>query len=306
MHRMAINPGPVGYFPNALAQNSPAPASAAEGGFVHYAERVDGSKIRARSESFRDHFSQATLFWNSMSAPEKEHIIDAFHFEVGSVKDKKIKQAVADMFAHVAPELGEAIAAGIGVNPPPQTAPSGVTAASPALSQENTIKTARTRKVAILIENGVCPIAVKAMMDALKAAGASAETVSCKLSPVTAKDGTQLAPNKDFTTSDAVLYDAVFIPGGAEHVAALKQNTDARHFINQALYHAKTVGAADEAVELMSMTDASSMMPVLPSITQKPWIFEGIVLVQGATDMAPFCTEFVNQLAMHRHWARHH
>ena len=34
-----------------------------------------GTKIRARSESFNDHYSQAKLFWNSMSHVEKEHII---------------------------------------------------------------------------------------------------------------------------------------------------------------------------------------------------------------------------------------
>jgi catalase len=182
LHRMSIHPGPVSYFPNALAQNSPAPATEAAGGFAHYTQHVDGQKVRARSQSFRDHYSQATLFWNSMSPAEKEHIVDAFHFEAGSVKDRKIRQAVADMFAHVAPELGAQIATGIGVNPPPPTPPNGVTASSPALSQENTIKTARTRKVAVLVENGFCPVAVKAMLEALQAAGAAAETISSSLS----------------------------------------------------------------------------------------------------------------------------
>jgi catalase len=40
--------------------------------FVSYAEKVDGAKIRTRSESFSAHFSQATQFWNSMS--DWEHI----------------------------------------------------------------------------------------------------------------------------------------------------------------------------------------------------------------------------------------
>ncbi len=71
MHRMAIHPGAVSYFPNSLAQNSPSPATEEDGGFVHYAQRIDTRVVRARSESFRDHFSQATLFWNSMSTAEK-------------------------------------------------------------------------------------------------------------------------------------------------------------------------------------------------------------------------------------------
>ena len=237
MHRMSIHPGKVSYSPNALAKGAPAPAAEEQGGFVHCAQRVDGHTVRARSRSFRDHYSQATLFWNSMSAAEKEHIVDAFHFEAGSVKDKNIKQAVADMFARVAPELGAQIAAGIGVNPPVKAAPNGVTAASPKLSQENTIKSAKTRKVAILIENGVCPASVQAMKDALCAAGAAAETVSCTLSAVAAKDGTQLMPDKDFTTTPSLVYDAVYIPGGAQLVDALGKNIDARNFVNEATLH---------------------------------------------------------------------
>ncbi len=313
LHQMRIHSGTVSYFPNALAQNSPAPADEAEGGFTHYTQRVDGQKVRARSQSFRDHFSQATLFWNSMSPVEKAHIIDAFHFEVGSVKDKRIKQAVADMFAHVAPELGAQIAAGIGVNSPPPAAPSdtravsgGKIAVSPALSQENTIKTARGRKVAVLIENGFCPMAFKTMTDELQAAGAAAETVSSSLSALIGKDGkTKLEPNKSFTNAGALLYDAVFIPGGtAEHIKALKRNIDARNFINEALQHKKTIGATDEAIELLKFTDTAALLSGMADKGKAPRVFQGIVTVKGTVKFQPFCAEFVNQLAMHRHWAR--
>ena len=138
MHRMTINPGVVSYFPNALAKDTPMPATPEEGGFTHYAEKIDARKIRGRSESFRDFYSQAALFWNSMSAAEKEHIADAFHFEVGSVKDKKIKQRVVDMFGNVSPELARMIARGVGANAPAGPGGSAVAGAvSPALSQEN-------------------------------------------------------------------------------------------------------------------------------------------------------------------------
>jgi Catalase len=304
MHRMAIHPGPVSYFPNSLAQNSPSPVTEEEGGFAHYPQRIDAHVVRARSDSFRDHFSQATLFWNSMSAVEKAHIVDAFHFEVGSVKDVAIKQRVVDMFANVAHELAVQIAAGIGVNPPAQTMPNGMQAASPALSQDNTVKTAKTRKVAILVENGFCPVSVQNMMDALKAAGAAAETVSSSLSAVTAKDGTQLKPNKDLTTAGALVYDAVYVPGGSDHINALKLNQDARSFINEALHHAKTIAASDEAVELLQATDAAAFLPDLTDAQNAPQVLQGIVVVKGLSKLQPFCTEFIDQLAMHRHWSR--
>src|SRR5699024_15930 len=85
-HRRGINIGKVSYHKNSLANNTPIPVSEEDGGYAHYQEKVDGYKIQARSKSFEDHFSQATMFWNSMSDAEKKHIINAFSFEVGKVK----------------------------------------------------------------------------------------------------------------------------------------------------------------------------------------------------------------------------
>lgn len=61
-HRQTINKGRVAYHNNSMAANTPAPATEEEGGFVHYQEKVEGSIIRTRSESFNDHFSQPKLF----------------------------------------------------------------------------------------------------------------------------------------------------------------------------------------------------------------------------------------------------
>ena len=66
--RQTINQGRVSYQPNSLGGGCPMQAKADMGGFVSYAERMEGSKVRARSEKFFDHFSQAALFWNSQIA----------------------------------------------------------------------------------------------------------------------------------------------------------------------------------------------------------------------------------------------
>lgn len=303
MHRMTINPGPVSYFPNSIAQNSPSNASREEGGFVHYAERVDGQKIRARSDSFRDHFRQATLFWNSMSAEEKKHIINGFHYEAGSVKDKSIRQKVVDMFANVSPELAKAIAPGLGVTAPINVIPNDMKSASPAVSQENTIKSPATRKVAILVENGFCPVSVQSMTEALKAVNAVVETVSINRSVLTGKDGTLLEPNKDFTTTHATFYDAVYVPGG-DHVSVLAQNKDARGFINDCLNHYKTIGATNEGMELLKATEAAVLAQNLLDAQNTLKVFEGMVAIQNSSDLQPFFAEFINQLSMHRHWSR--
>ncbi len=108
--RHTINKGQVSYHKNSLAQNTPETASEEEGGFKHYQEKVEGHKIRARSDSFKDHFSQATLFWNSMSKHEKEDIKQAFSFELGKVESKSVQQQVVDTFGNVSKELGTDVA----------------------------------------------------------------------------------------------------------------------------------------------------------------------------------------------------
>ena len=53
-----------------------------------------------------------------MSPPEKQHIIDAFIFEVGKVKSRSVRQQVVDMFVHVDKDMATLIADGVGVNRP--------------------------------------------------------------------------------------------------------------------------------------------------------------------------------------------
>ncbi len=304
-HRMTVDRGVVSYFPNALQQDAPRPATEEEGGFVHYAERVDGQKIRGRSESFRDFYKQANLFWNSMSTAEKEHIIDGFHYEAGSVKDKKIKQRIVDMFNNVDGVLAKRIAEGIGVNPPTQMGGTGVTTSSPAVSQENTKKTAMTRKIAVLADQGFNYMEVQQVLDALKNAGVDGEIVSSNLGMINSGDGRQLEVGKDFTTADAVMYDGVYVPGGKESIDHLSKRTDALNFVNESFKHAKTVAASGEGVDLLQASDAKIIALAGPDSSGQMKTELGIVTVRNPQDMAAFNTELIKLIAMHRHWARH-
>ena len=304
-HRMTIDRGVVNYFPNALQQDFPKPSTQAEGGFVHYAQKVDGEKVRGRSEAFRDFYSQASLFWNSMSAAEKEHIIDAFHFEVGSVKDKKIKQRVVDLFNNVDHGLATQIAYGVGATPPALPGGTAVTASSPALSQENTKKTAMTRKVAILAEDGFCYNELTQVMSALKGAGVCSEIVSSHMGMITGDNGNQLEPQKDFTTTDAVMYDALYIPGGCRSVDALSKTMDAKHFINETFHHAKTIAATGEGVNLLQGSEVNCIPMVTQGTVGQMATNMGVLTMGKAPDMNAFNQEFIKLIAMHRHWARH-
>lgn len=301
-HRMTIDRGTVSYFPNSIQANTPAPDN--ENGYIHYNEKVEGRKVRERSESFKDHFRQATLFWNSMSAPEKQHIVEAFRFEVGSVKDKQIKQRVVDMFNNVDGQLATQIAAGIGATPPANPGGTGVTASSPAVSQANTIKSARTRKVAILVENGFNFPEITQVIEALKGAGVQYEIVSKNLGMITSVDGKQLEVNKNYATTGSIMYDAVYITGGRKSVDSLLKQGDAIHFVNEAFKHAKAIGATNEGVDLLSASQIQGATTTGPE-TQAQLIMEmGVVTIRNAADMGYFSQKFLEAISQHRHWIR--
>ena len=304
MHRMTIDRGVTSYSPNSLRANSPEPATEAEGGYVHYTEKVDGRKVRQRSDSFKDFYSQATLFWNSMSPPEKQHIIDAFHFEVGNVMDMSIRQRVVDMFNNVHGDLARQIAKGFGANPPQAPGGTGVTGSSPAVSQANTVKTPATRKAAILVDNGFNFPEVTQVMDKLKKAGVHSEIISKYQGMVTAVDGNQLQVNRNYHTASSVVFDAVYITGGRASVDSLLQHGDALHFVTEAFKHAKAVAASNEGVDLFGKSGILGVKLAPPDSTAEVIADMGVVTIRNAADMKYFSDVFLKAIAEHRHWIR--
>ncbi len=114
-----------------------------------------------------------------------------------------------------------------------------------ALSQLETIKdTPEGRKIAILAGDGVDAADVKAVQDALLNAKAVVEVVGTHQGALKAADGSDVPAPVSVLTAKSVMYDAVYVPGGADSAAALASNADAVHFVQEAFKHYKPVGAA--------------------------------------------------------------
>ena len=282
-HRQTINKGPVSYHQNSMANNTPTPVSPSEGGFEHYQEKMEGRKVRTRSESFKDHFSQTKLFWNSMSRPEKEHIIKAYSFELGKC-DMPIREQNIEVLKNVDLGLAQQIAKNIGVMPPKEGG-SDVTKSSSALSQENTTKLPDTRKVGVLIDNGFDSDEVLKVLNELESYKMKYETISENQGNVTGQDGTELKVAHTFTTTDAVLYDALYAVGGPEVSKTFAKN--AAKFLGEAFDHYKAIGATEEGGKWL---EAAEML-------DQP----GIVTNKNLTD---FTKQFIEAISAHRHWNR--
>lgn len=283
--RQRIDVGQVSYHKNSLADNTPSTSTAKEGGFVHYAEKVEGRIIQARSDSFKDFFSQARLFWNSMSPPEKQHITDAFIFEVGKVTSKSVRQQVVDMFANVDEELAVHIADGVGVNPPTGKQVN-VKASSPALSQQNTTRVPYTLKVGVLIGNDFNGAEVKRAVKTLRKYGVTVDIVGEKLGTVRGADGLNVIVNETFLTMDPVLFDSLYVVGGTAENQA-KFNSNIQYFINESFKHYKPIGFASTGLPFFELSNAKAG--------------PGIVF---ATDNPDFDDDFVKAIAQQRFWDR--
>lgn len=303
-HRTEINRGPVSYFPNSIGGNWPRPASAEEGGYVNYQEKVEGRKVRSRSEKFRDFFSQAKLFWNSMSEPEKRHILRAFRFELGKVLDPGIRKQVVDLVNNVDGDLAAAVAGGVGVEPPSPKGESSGSRRDSSLSQETTVKdTARSRKVAILALDGYDHDEASKVRQVLLEAGARPEVVSEVLGTIRGANGGEMKVDHTFLTVDSVLFDAVYVPGGT-HVETLMKQGDAIHFVNEAFKHCKPIGATGAGIELLQGSEARGASLADPMKGERVVADTGVVTSGTPEDVGAFAQVFKMAIAQHRHWAR--
>ncbi len=304
-HQMMVPQGRTAYHPNSLNDGYPMPGMDKNEGYVHYPENVAGRKVRQRSESFNDHFSQATLFWNSMSKPEKTHIVKAFHFEVGKVGDVATRQKVVDMFSNVDQSLAVAIAQGVGAKAPTNktlTKEALNILTSKALSMANTPKdTVKTRKIAILAMPGFNGKELKKVKDALTAKGAKTEVISQFLSPIASMEGEEIVPDRNFISVSSVLYDAVFIPGGEKSIDALSHKRYVISFVNEAFKHCKAIGATSEAIALLKEADSALQEAKLASDNN---VVSDLGIITSMTPSNEFIDELVAGIAKHRYWAR--
>ncbi|WHX42849.1 catalase [Mesobacillus sp. AQ2] len=291
MHRMTIDRGQVAYHKNSLQSNHPKTSSASEGGYQHYQEKVDGRKVQARSDSFKDHYSQAILFWNSMSDVEKEHMIQAFGFELGKVKSKDVQQQVVEMLGNIDTLLAEQVAESLGAKKP-ESKPAEVTMSSPALSQMNTAKLPNTRKVAILADHGFNGAEVSGVMEILKKSGITAEIVSKQLGMIKGDDGSEIEAQHTLLTGSSVLFDALYIAGGQQSVDSLKQKKEAVYFVDESFSHLKAVGAGKEGAELLAAAGIGHEEA------------SGVVVFENSKEVTGEAQKFIKAVAEHRHWNR--
>jgi catalase len=323
--RQQINRGRTSYHPNSLGGGCPMQAGRDMSGFVSHPERIDARKVRERSESFRDHFTQAALFWNSQTEHEQDHIVQALQFELGKCETLEIRKRMVNTLGHVDLTLAQRVAQGLGLSVPDPLEPvvnHGTPAdadperyaplpvkqpvgKSPALSMEIWPKdTIETRKIAVLAGDGVDDAALNALLQALQSAGAMTKLIAPHGGMLKTSAGKELPIDFSLLTASSVLFDAVLVPGGDASIAALENEPKAPYFIAEAYSHYKAIGATGKGADLVRL--AMQMVPKHPpyqAASGQVHSDKGVVL--GEDQQADLVAKaFIQAVAQHRHWQR--
>lgn len=307
MMQMEIPKGKTAYFPNTLSGGCPHLAKMAAGAFHSYEERVDAKKIRTRSESFNDHFSQPALFYRSLSKWEQQHVTEAYTFELGKCNHQHIKERMLWLIAQIDKDLAEKVAVGLGLEIPnlieqPINQAIGAEAIvekhqppakknyldkAPSLSQANTkFDSIATRQIAVLVADGFSMNQFKKMSDALEAEHAVIKLIAPHGGKVVCDENIHHDVFASIETTESVLYDAIYIPGGQKSIDSLRETAKFIKFINEAFKHCKAISVDEEGERLLDDT-------VILNFKR-----DEAVLVNKEPN------EFVNAIAKHRNWER--
>jgi len=309
--RQEINKGQTSYQPNSLRGGCPFQAKIAEGGFESYPEKIDAKKVRERSESFKDHFSQATLFFNSQTEVEQKHIVDAFSFELGKVGVSEVQDRVLGLLKEVSNDLATKVAANLGMKVPQRKEQlnHGVPAdfdpqryepikSNPSLEKDPTLSMMHkgfgniaTRQIAFLCADGVDDNSIDDMKAALEKEGAMIKILGPNSTEVKTAGGKFIKVDEAYRTTASVVYDAFYVPSGNQAHQALKKIPKAIHILNEGYKHCKPIATAQEN----GLVEETYFWK---NLDKQNLAEDGVIVGKGKA------SEFIEAIGKHRFWKR--
>jgi catalase len=259
IHRTTINKGQASYEPNSIDGGWPkeTPPAAKDGGFESYYERIDAHKIRERSESFSDHFSQPRMFYNSLSEHEKTHVVNAYSFELGKVQRKFIRERVVnDILSNIDLDLAGKVANNLGITPPTKqtvAVPDIKLKASPALSQQSLLPdNVKGKKIAVLTFAGISDEQLQATKSFAEKHEITIMLLGENSAPVKSRNNKSIEVDGSIKGEPSVAFDAVIVPDGDDISQKVLKNGAAIHFLYESYKHLKAIALTGDAATLLN------------------------------------------------------
>ncbi len=285
--QMQVPKGRANYEPNSLhlAGELGGPREDPAKGFRTFPSDEDGQKLRIRSESFADHYSQARMFFRSMDPAEQAHIASAFVFELSKVSLEHIRIAAMANLRNVDETLAQRVADGLAMDLPPASptaAPVLDMDLSPALRiirgplEKHSLE---GKTIGILIAEGTDVAALAKLTDAIAAEKGHALLIAPKVGKVPLSDGSAVAADAQLFGQPSVTVDACAVILSADATAKLRKEAAAVQWVMDAFGHLKAIGANEAARPLLDKA--------------------GVEPDEGVTDLAGFV-----EAAKKRYWDR--
>ncbi|KAF2787870.1 catalase-domain-containing protein [Melanomma pulvis-pyrius CBS 109.77] len=318
--RHTITKGTVNYWPNRF--EAAPPATAQEGAYIEYPQKVAGIKARTKSPKFREHINQAELFYNSLSAPEQAHLTAALGFELDHCDDPVVYKRICERLSEVDLTLAQSVAEMVGSDVPQASKRQKHNKKAKGLSQLEyapATPTIATRRIAILIADGFDSVAYYGIKAALTAAGALPFTIAPRRNTIypvgeSKGSGKGVVPDHHLEGMRSTLFDSVFVPGGAQSIQTLRKNGRATHWIREAFGHLKAIGASGEAVQFvrdacdlpgMEFSTSGEVVESYGVVTVGQVNAEGfkekVEMAKGATN---FVAAYTYAISMHKNFDR--
>ena len=244
------------------------------------------------------------MFFESQTEVEKAHIRGAFRFELSKLTVPAIRVRVISSLLNVSKELASGLAKDLGIELPEpmpramKNAPKPEISTSPALSLKALPGdgSIATRKIAIVVEDGVDADPIKDLIEELNGAGAVTRVLGSRLGTVRSVDGEPLEIDATLENSPAVLFDALVLPGGSEAVDAMCLEGRALEFVKDQYRHCKTILALGDSSRILTK---AGIPLTLPSGDADPGL-----LIAGQEGTEPNAEAFIAAIGLHRHLER--
>ena len=293
-HMAMQNPkGRVNYEPNSFSGGENNPRECPVHGFKSSESETDGGKLRYRSETFSDHYSQARQFYLSQTDIEQTHIQDALIFELSKVEHLRIRERVVSHLLNIDNKLAEQVALGLGLQTMPDAAEAALDTrqdlpVSDALSiLKNAPNTFKGRKLGILVSDGFDAETFNLLTQSLKEEGASHEVIAAQVGGAKNSNGEVVEADQVINGGPSVLYDAIVLLTTNEGAKKFAEIPEAKDFVSDAYAHMKYIGFSDKATPLIEATGLNGQLD------------------DGWLDLNKIsASEFVSKIRNLRYWSR--
>ncbi|WP_305000033.1 catalase [Hahella sp. KA22] len=252
MHNRA---GRANYEPNSWGGEQGGPREDSETGYVSYSEPMTGEKVRQRSETFSDHYSQANQFYRSQTEAEQAHIADALVFELSKVERSDIRERMVSHLLNIDRGLAKNVANKLGISNMPKPAPAARKPimdlpVSDALSiNKSSQPTLAGRTFGVFLSNGADNKLLKNLKRLLKKEGADYDLITPAIQGTTLSDGEVITGDETYEGGPSALYDVVVVIVSDEQRSLFTTTPAARHFIEDAYRHSKYIAYSSNLQE---------------------------------------------------------